>query len=154
MTHLASKRAKARAAAGIAVIPKADCEPKRFVREFRGATDGYEVGQAVTVENFSDVKAVDVSGTSKGRGYSGVMKRHNFKGQRATHGVKKVHRHLGSSASLAAWRGGGRSKKGKKMPGQYGATRVTMRNLQVVRVDKENNLLLIRAPSPVPMAAC
>jgi large subunit ribosomal protein L3 len=76
------------------------------------------------------------------------MKRHNFKGQRASHGVKKVHRHLGSSGGLAAWRGGGRPKKGKKMPGQYGVDRVTARNLKVVRVDVEQNLLLVRGAVP------
>ncbi len=150
VTSLGSKRSKAKAAAGVEATSKADCEPKRFVREFRGDPAGYAVGQVVTVEQLAEVKAVDVAGTTKGRGYSGVMKRHNFKGQRATHGVKKVHRHLGSSASLAAWRGGGRSKKGKKMPGQYGATRVTMRNLKLVRVDAENNLLLVRGAIPGP----
>jgi large subunit ribosomal protein L3 len=100
------------------------------------------------VESFNDVKAVDVAGVTKGRGFQGVMKRHNFKGQRASHGVKKVHRHLGTSGALAAWRGGGRPKKGKKMPGQYGADRVSVRNLKVVRVDTENNLLLVRGAVP------
>ena len=76
------------------------------------------------------------------------MKRHNFKGQRASHGVKKVHRHPGGTGSLAAWRGGGRPKKGKKMAGQYGADRVTMRNLKLVRVDAENHLLLVRGAIP------
>jgi large subunit ribosomal protein L3 len=148
VTSLGSKRSKARAAAGVAPIPKADCEPKRFVREFRGDANGHEVGQVLTVEQFAEVKAVDVAGITKGRGFAGVMKRHNFKGQRASHGVKKVHRHLGSSGGLAAWRGGGRPKKGKKMPGQYGVDRVTARNLKVVRVDVEQNLLLVRGAVP------
>ena len=94
-----SKRSRARAAAGVEATPKADCEPKRFVREFR--TDGEEcvceVGQELTVELFADVPRVDVIGTSKGRGTAGVMKRHNFSGQRASHGVKRVHRHGGRS---------------------------------------------------------
>lgn len=150
VTNLGSKRSKAKSSAGIEATTKADCEPKRYVRELRGDASGISVGQVITVEQMGDVKAVDVAGITKGRGYSGVMKRHNFKGQRATHGVKKVHRHLGSSASLAAWRGGGRSKKGKKMPGQYGATRVTMRNLKLVRVDAANNLLLVRGAIPGP----
>jgi large subunit ribosomal protein L3 len=148
VTNLGSKRSKARAAAGVEAVAKPDCEPKRYVREFRGATEGYEVGQVVTVETFNEVGAVDVAGITKGRGYAGVMKRHNFAGQRASHGVKKVHRHMGTSGALAAWRGGGRPKKGKKMPGHYGTDRVTMRNLKVVRVDVENNLLLVRGAVP------
>lgn len=150
VAKLSSKRVKNRTAAGVELLPKADCEPKRHIREFRGDAAGYTVGQVVTVENLADVKRVDVMGITKGRGYSGVMRRHNFKGQRATHGVKKVHRHPGGTGSLAAWRGGGRPKKGKKMAGQYGNERVTVRNLDVVRVDKENNLLLVRGAVPGP----
>jgi large subunit ribosomal protein L3 len=78
------------------------------------------------------------------------MRRHNFKGQRATHGVKKVHRHGGGTGALAAWRGGGRMKKGKRMSGHYGNDRVTVRNLRLVRVDKENNLLLVHGAVPGP----
>lgn len=148
VTKLNSKRAKKFSTAGVEMAPKAKCEPKRYVREFRGATDGYEIGQEVTVERFAEVKAVDVCGTSKGRGFSGVMRRHNFAGLNATHGAKKVHRSLGSSSSLAANRGGGRGKKGKKMPGQYGNVRVTARNLKLVRVDAEKNLLLIHGAVP------
>ena len=130
--------------------PKANCEPKRFIRELRGDIDGYTVGQEIKVDAFAEVKAVDVIGTSKGRGYSGAMKRHNFRGLRASHGVKKVHRSLGGTGALASNRGGGRMKKGKKMPGQYGAERVTVRNLQVVKVDPEKNLLLLRGAIPGP----
>lgn len=150
VANLDSKRAKARAAAGVALPPKADCEPKRFIREFRGAAGDVQVGQQVKVGSLAAVKAVDVTGISKGHGYQGVMKRHNFSGQRATHGVKKVHRHMGTSGGLAAWRGGGRPKKGKKMPGQHGNVRSTIRNLKVVRIDEENNLLLIRGAVPGP----
>ena len=78
------------------------------------------------------------------------MKRHNYKGQRATHGVKKVHRHMGGTGALAANRGGGRMKKGKCMPGQYGSARITMRNVRLVKVDKENNLLLLNGSVPGP----
>jgi large subunit ribosomal protein L3 len=145
---LVSKRSKARAEAGVTPTPKANCEPQRFVREFRGATEGYEVGQQFTVEKFNEVKAVDVAGISRGRGFQGVMKRHGYKGQRASHGVKKVHRHAGTTGALGAWRGGGRSKKGKSMPGQMGNERVTVRNLKVVKVDLENNLLLVRGAVP------
>jgi large subunit ribosomal protein L3 len=145
---LKSKRSTKRA--GGEVVAKANCEPKRFVRELRVSTEGYTVGQELRVDQFADVKAVDVIGTSKGRGYSGVMKRHNFGGQRATHGVKKVHRHAGGTGALAADRGGGRMKKGKKMAGQYGNARITARNLKVVKVDAEKNLLLIRGAIPGP----
>lgn len=141
-----SKRSKVRAAAGVELSAKADCEPQRFIREFRGPA-GVSVGDALTVEQFADVKKVDVTGTSKGRGFSGVMKRHNFAGQRASHGVKKCHRHAGGTGMSAS---PSRVFKGKKMPGQYGNARVTTRNLEVVSVDTENNLLLLRGAVPGP----
>ena len=105
------------------------------------------VGQQLTVELFDEVKAVDVTGTSKGKGFQGAMKRHNFKGQRATHGVKKVHRHIGGTSGNTF---PGRTFKGKKMAGQMGNERSTMRNIKVVRVDKENNLLLVNGAVPGP----
>src|SRR5207249_12185442 len=108
------------------------------------------VGQSITVEALAEVKAVDITGTSKGRGFSGAMKRHNFKGQRATHGVKKVHRHMGGTGALAANRGGGRMKQGNKMPGQFGNERVTIRNIKLAKIDKENNILLINGCVPGP----
>ena len=129
VAKLGSKRARAQTAAGVQLPPKADCEPKRFVREIRGPVGDAAVGQQVTVQAFEKIVAVDVTATSKGRGYQGVMKRHHFSGQRATHGVKKCHRHAGGTGALAAWRGGGRPKKGKKMAGQMGSDRVTTRNL-------------------------
>jgi len=147
---LSSKRGKRREAAGVKAEDKAGSEPQRFIRELRGAAGEMKVGQDITVETLAEVKAVDVIGVSKGRGFSGAMKRHNFAGQRATHGVKKVHRHMGGTGALAANRGGGRMKKGKKMPGQYGNARITMRNVRLVRVDKENNLLLINGSVPGP----
>lgn len=149
VAKLNSKRSRKRTAAGVVLAAKADCEPKRFVRELRDVT-GLEVGQEVKVGDLAGVKAVDVIGTTKGRGYAGVMKRHNFKGQRATHGVKKVHRHMGGTGALAAWRGGGRPKKGKKMPGHYGDDRVTARNLTVVKIDAEKNLLMVHGAVPGP----
>lgn len=147
---LSSKRSKKLAAAGVQAPDKANCEPKRFVRELRGAAGDAKVGQEVTVEALAEVKAVDVTGLTKGRGYTGAMKRHNFAGQRATHGVKKVHRHMGGTGALASNRGGGRMKKGKKMPGRYGNEQVTIRNMRLVRVDKENHLLLINGAVPGP----
>jgi len=147
VAKLGSKRSKALMAAGVEAGPKANCEPKRFIREFRGSTDGFVVGQQVTVDGLADVDSVDVIGTSKGRGFAGVMKRHHFSGQRATHGVKKVHRHAGGTGCSAY---PSRLFKGKKMPGQYGNTRTTVRNLKVVRVDVDNNLLIVRGAVPGP----
>jgi large subunit ribosomal protein L3 len=147
VAKLDSRRSKTRAKAGIELLAKADCEPQRFSREFRGAADGIEVGKQLTVELFEKVKAVDVTGTSKGKGFQGAMKRHNFKGQRATHGVKKVHRHIGGTSGNTF---PGRTFKGKKMAGQMGNVRKTSRNLKVVRVDKENNLLLVWGAVPGP----
>ncbi|MDX1947131.1 MAG: 50S ribosomal protein L3 [Pirellulaceae bacterium] len=153
VAKLESKRSKKLAAAGVQVAEKANAEPQRFIRELRGPAGETKVGQSVTVDVLEGVKAVDVTGLTKGRGYSGAMKRHNFKGQRATHGVKKVHRHMGGTGALAANRGGGRMKKGKKMPGQYGTEQVTIRNIPVARVDKGNNLLLIHGAVPGPNGA-
>jgi large subunit ribosomal protein L3 len=145
---LESKRRRTRPAADIP--KKADVEPQRYIREFRlkeAAT--VEVGQRLTVQEvFAEVKAVDVIGTSKGRGTTGVIKRHNFGGLPAAHGAKKVHRQPGSTSSLASNRGSGRPKKGKKLAGRYGASRVTIRNLPVVRIDAENNLLLVHGAVP------
>lgn len=81
VAKLDSKRQKRRAAAGVATVPKADCEPKRLVREFRVSTDGIQIGQTVGVGTFEGILAVNVVGTSKGRGTAGVIKRHHFKGQ-------------------------------------------------------------------------
>ena len=147
VAKISSKRSRARTSAGVELPEKADCEPKRFVREIRGETNGCEVGQEVRVDLFSEVKSVDITGISKGRGYSGPMKRHNFAGQRASHGVKKVHRHAGGTGCSAY---PSRLFKGRRMAGQYGNARVTSRNLKVERVDAENGLLLVRGAVPGP----
>ncbi len=146
-SKLNSNRAQRRSTAGVQLPPKPECEPKQFVRELRGSAAGLEVGQQVTVGQLADVKAVDVTGVSKGRGYAGVMKRHNYSGQRASHGVKKVHRHAGSTGQ-SAWPS--RVVKGRRMSGQYGNARVTARNLKVYRVDEANNLLLVNGAVPGP----
>ena len=127
---------------------KADAEPKRYVREIRqeSAVD-VAIGAILAVNVFDGIKQVDVTGTSKGRGFSGVIKRHGFKGLRATHGVKRMHRHPGSSGPSAD---PARTRKGIRKPGQYGNARVTVRNLKVVRVDHENNLILLRGAVPGP----
>lgn len=150
VAKLDSKRSKERSAAGVELLAKADCEPQRYVREFRGATD-LAVGAEVKVDLLAEVKRVDVTATSKGRGFSGVMKRHNFAGQRATHGVKKVHRHPGGTGCSAS---PSRVVKGMKMAGQYGNARTTVRNLEVVGVDAENDLLLVRGAVPGPNGGC
>jgi large subunit ribosomal protein L3 len=150
---LVSKRRKARTDAGVAIPPKANCEPQRHVREFRldSARADVSVGQLLNVgEVFKEVRAVDVTGTSKGRGTAGVMKRHGYHGLPASHGVKKHHRSPGSVGSHASNRGSGRPKKGKRMAGRYGHERVTTRNLEVVRVDGEQHVLLVRGAVPGP----
>ena len=128
---------------------KADAEPKRYVREIRqeAAVENVAAGATLAVNVFDGIKQVDVTGTSKGRGFSGVVKRHGFKGLRATHGVKRMHRHPGSSGPSAD---PARTRKGIRKPGQYGNARVTVRNLKVVRVDHENNLILLRGAVPGP----
>ncbi|MAD79351.1 MAG: 50S ribosomal protein L3 [Planctomycetaceae bacterium] len=98
-------------------------------------------------ETIAAVMAVDVVAISKGRGFSGVMKRHNFHGQRATHGVKKVHRHAGGTGCSAS---PSRLFKGRRMAGQYGNSQVTVRNLRVARVDVGDNILLVRGAVPGP----
>ena len=127
---------------------KVDAEPKRFVREVRqdGPTEVGQ-GQTLTVELFSPIGHVDVTGTSKGRGFAGVIKRHGFRGLRASHGVKRMHRHPGSSGPSAD---PARTQKNIKKPGQLGHARVTVRNLEVVRIDPTNNLLLIKGAVPGP----
>ena len=150
--EFSSNRRKARAAAGVAISEKANCEPQRFIKEFRlDKPPETKVGNILTaVEVFKDVPAVDVVGTSKGRGFTGQMKRYNFQGLPAAHGAKKVHRSGGSIGSHASNRGFGRPKKGHKAAGQYGATRVTARNLTIVKIDNDNNLLLVRGAVPGP----
>jgi large subunit ribosomal protein L3 len=146
---LKSKRKDARLKAGVQLLPKADCEPQRYVREFRVDATDVKVGDSLVVSGiFDKVKAVDVIGTSKGRGYQGVMKRHGFAGLPAAHGAKKVHRQAGSTSSLASNRGSGRPKKGMRRAGQYGNARITTRNLAVVSIDVENNIMLVRGAVP------
>jgi large subunit ribosomal protein L3 len=147
VAKLDSKRSKKRAAAGVELLPKADCEPKKFIREITGAVGDLAVGAQVKVDAFAEVKAVDVTATCKGRGFSGAMRRHNFSGQRATHGVKKCHRALGGTGRSAF---PSRVVKGARMPGQYGNIKTTTRNQKLVRVDAENNLLLICGSVPGP----
>jgi large subunit ribosomal protein L3 len=129
---------------------KAGTTPKRFHREFRVAeAGGYELGQTLDASSFGSVLFVDVAGTSKGKGFAGGMKRHGFKGKEASHGVERKHRGPGSIGGHASNRGtSGGIKKGKKMAGQLGNERVTVRSLEVVRVDTDRNLVLVKGPVP------
>jgi large subunit ribosomal protein L3 len=147
VAKLDSKRSKRRSAAGVQLLVKPNCEPKRFVRELRGPVGDLAVGSQVNVDALSGVTAVDITGICKGRGFSGAIKRHNFSGLRATHGVKKCHRSLGGTGASAF---PSRVMKGKRMPGQYGNVKTTVRNQKLVKVDAENNLLLIRGAVPGP----
>ena len=125
---------------------KAGTEPGRGVWEFRlDAAAENEAGSELTVELFSEGQSVDVSGQSIGKGFAGVMKRHNFGGGRATHGNSKAHRLPGSIGNA---QDPGRVFKGKKMAGHMGAAQRVQQNLKVVRVDSERNLLLISGSIP------
>src|SRR5712691_11350816 len=147
---LESKRRRARTAAGVVAPAKANCEPQRYIREFRlEKPSEIKVGEVLTAERvFKDVPRVDVIGTTKGRGMTGVMKRHNFKGLRTSHGVKKGSRQRGSIASNASNLGSGRPKKAIRMAGHLGVDRVTVRNLDIVKIDAEKHLILIRGAVP------
>jgi large subunit ribosomal protein L3 len=150
---LGSKRGKARAAAGIAAVPKANCEPAKYIREFRveAADAACEVGQKLTVSSLAEITHVDVVGLNKGRGTAGVMKQFNFHGLRASHGVQRHHRAGGSIGSHGTDRGhSGKIKKGKRMAGRWGNERITVRNLKVVRIDEANNVILVNGSVPGP----
>ena len=114
--------------------------------EFRTAAESeLELGQDLTAVLFEAGQKLDISGTSKGRGFAGVMKRYNFAGQRATHGAEKVHRQMGSTGQCQ-WPG--RVFPGKKMPGHYGAKRITTQNIEIVRIDEEQNRILVKGAVP------
>lgn len=128
------------------IFTKAGVTPLRFVKELKvEATDSYELGQELKVDTLTGVEFVDITGTSKGKGTAGVMKRHNFSGNRATHGVSRNHR-KGGSIGMSSWPG--KVLKNKKMAGQYGNANVTVQNLKVIRIDAENNLLLVKGAVP------
>ena len=131
---------------------KAGVGPKRHFKEIKlkDATDK-KPGDEVNVGIFEGVAHVDVIGTSKGKGTAGVMKRHHFGGQPASHGTERKHRSPGSLASRATWRGqSGKPKKGVRMAGHMGMDQVTTRNHALVKIDADNNLLLIKGALPGP----
>ncbi len=131
---------------------KAGVGPKRHFKEIRlNEATSLAAGAKVGVELFNGVQFVDVIGTSKGKGFAGVMKRYHFGGQCASHGTERKHRSRGSIASRATWRGqSGKPKKGMRMAGHMGMDQVTTRNHPLVKVDPEQNLLLIKGALPGP----
>jgi len=125
---------------------KANTEPKRFLREIRGVdVNEYTLGQVLTVEVFSEGELVDVSGTSKGKGFQGVIKRHNQSTGPMGHG-SQYHRGVGSLGTMLPMH----VLKGKKMPGQMGHVARTVQNLEVISVDLENNVILVKGNVPGP----
>ena len=123
---------------------KANTEPKRFLREIRGVdVNGYSLGQIVSVDIFNEGEMVDVSGISKGKGFQGVIKRHNQSCGPMGHG-SQYHRGVGSLGTMLPMH----VLKGKKMPGQMGNVKRTVQNLEIVSIDKENNLILIKGNVP------
>ena len=133
---------------------KVNAEPKKFVKEMRLPDDverEYKAGESVTVAVFSEEKSVDVVGTSKGKGFAGVMKRHGFGGFPASHGTERKHRAPGSIASFASDAGHGPGpKRGKRMAGHMGHCRVTTKNHDLVEIDEEKNLLIVKGSIPGP----
>lgn len=142
-----SRRASRIAKASAGHYAKANTEAGRGVWEFRAEADvaDLKVGDQITVEQFQAGQKVDVTGTSKGKGFQGVIKRWNFAAQDATHGNSLSHRAPGSCGQNQS---PGRVFKGKKMPGHMGAARVTTQSLEVVRVDPARHLLLIKGAVP------
>jgi large subunit ribosomal protein L3 len=122
---------------------KHSVEPFKFVREFRDDIDGIEAGATITVAEFVPGDRVDVIGISKGHGFSGGIKRHNFSGGGASHG-SMIHRQPASNSDTNA----GRTLRGSRRPGHFGVDRTTHENLEVVFADAERNLLLVRGPVP------
>lgn len=126
-------------------VAKVNATPKRFIREFRNVELGeYEVGQEITVETFEVGDIVDVTGTSKGKGFQGAIKRHGQARGPMAHG-SRFHRRPGAMAMAAT---PSRVLKGKKLPGQMGGNTVTIQNLEVVAVDPEDNVILIKGNVP------
>lgn len=125
---------------------KAGVTPRRHVAEIRmDDVSGYEVGQEVTAAIFEGITFVDVTGTSKGKGFAGGMKRHGFAGQGASHGNQAAHRRVGGIGACAT---PGRIFKGKRMAGRMGSDRVTTQNLKIQKIDADANLILIKGAIP------
>lgn len=126
---------------------KADVAAKRVLREFRLSEIALSVGDIIKADTFAAGDKVDVCGTSKGKGYAGTIKRWHNHRLKETHGSGPVHRHAGSNGACSS---PSRVFKGKRLPGHMGAQRVTVQNLDIVKVDAENNLIAIRGAVPGP----
>jgi large subunit ribosomal protein L3 len=141
-----NKREKLATKASIGHTNKANTTPKRFFKEIRGVdVNNYSLGQVITADIFSAGEMVDVTGTSKGKGFQGVIKRHNQQRGPMSHG-SQYHRGVGSMGTMLAMR----VLKGKNLPGHMGNETVTIQNLEVVSVDVENNVILIKGNVPGP----
>lgn len=141
----ADRKAKRTPKALLGHLAKSNTGPMRVLREFRvDDVDGIEVGSVVGVDLFEGLDRVRVTGTSKGRGFAGLMKRYNFGGGKATHGSHH-HRRAGTIGMCAT---PSRVFRGHPMAGRYGGKQITVRNLQIVRIDKENNLILVKGAVP------
>ncbi|WP_339108088.1 50S ribosomal protein L3 [Thioclava sp. GXIMD4216] len=139
-------KAKRVSAAERGHFAKASVAPKRKVAEFRVSEENLiEVGSEIAANHYNEGQFVDIAGTSIGKGFAGAMKRHNFGGLRASHGVSISHRSHGSTGQC---QDPGKVFKGKKMAGHLGAVRVTTQNLQVVRTDAERGLILVKGSVP------
>ena len=145
---IGERKAKHTTKAQAGAFAKIEVSPKKFIREVRVAADvagNYSSGQVLSADFFTAGQKIDVTGTSKGRGFAGVMKRHNFAGFIRSHGTHEYFRHGGSIGTRLT---PGHVIKGKKMPGHMGDRRVTMQNLTVERVDADRGLLFIRGGVP------
>ena len=119
-------------------------KPFKYLREFKGDLGQYQVGDKIDVSIFQEGERVKISGISKGKGFQGAVKRWGFAGRGSSHGVKHEHRTIGS----VGCRFPQRVVKGRKMPGRMGSERVTISNLQIVKIDKQNNLLAVKGAVP------
>jgi large subunit ribosomal protein L3 len=134
---------------------RAGTSPKRHHRELRIDDIDVELGDVLTVECFEGTPFVDICSRSKGKGFQGGMKRHNFAGLEASHGVKRAHRRVGSIGGHSANLGTGpKLKKGKRMPGHMGDENMTARSMPIVAIDTERNLILVKGSVPGPNNAC
>ena len=132
----------------LGVLKKANVAPSKILREFRFEnTADYEIGKEIKADIFAESDIVDVSGTTRGRGFTGNIQRWNAHRLKMTHGVGPVHREVGSMGANST---PSRVFKNKKMPGHYGAEKVTIQNLEVVKVDSDRNILLIKGCVPGP----
>ncbi len=130
----------------LGLFKKANITAKRYVKEFRlDDISNYEVGNKITCDIFAEGEFVDVTGTTKGHGFSGCIKKWNQQRLRMTHGVSACHRPVGSMGATSSM---SRVVKGKRMPGQYGNERVTIQNLEVIKVDADRNVMLIKGAVP------